>query len=297
MKCALLAVAIGLGAGEEKNSYPLPDLLVEPKAGVEKNYHFLDARSASKYAAGHIPGAVWIDQEAWSKRFSETPFPLTKPGFVAEAFIWSAKIGVLGIDNSTKVVVYDDALAKDAARIWYILRYIGVKDVRLLNGGYPAWTAAGLTVGKDRVVPAEKIFTVGEAETARFADKARVLAIVEGKTAQIIDARSLDEHCGDDKLKNKRGGAIPGAIHLEWSDALDKKTQKFKTAPELSKILKDAGIDLAKPSVTHCQSGGRAAVMAFTLELMGAKEVANYYRGWSEWGNDEKTPIVTPKKK
>ena len=89
---------------------------------------------------------------------------------------------------------------------------------------------------------------------------------------------------------------MPGALHLEWADALDPTTKKFKNADDLAKLFKEAGIDLAKPSVTFCQSGGRASVMVFTMELMGAKEVANYYRSWSECGNAEQTPEATPKK-
>jgi len=111
------------------------------------------------------------------------------------------------------------------------------------------------------------------------------------KKVQIIDARSESEFCGDNKLQNQRGGHIPGAVHLEWSDAIHPDTHKFRSAADLVEIFTDAGIDLTKPSVTHCQSGGRASVMAFTLELMGAKEVSNYYRGWSEWGNTEDTPV------
>jgi thiosulfate/3-mercaptopyruvate sulfurtransferase len=65
----------------------------------------------------------------------------------------------------------------------------------------------------------------------------------------------------------------------------------------LAKLFKDAGIDLARPAVTHCQSGGRASVTVFALELMGAGDVRNYYRSWAEWGNDPDTPIVRPRQK
>jgi len=88
-----------------------------------------------------------------------------------------------------------------------------------------------------------------------------------------------------------------GAKHLEWSDLLDKDTQRFKPADELRKLFKEAGIDLYEPTATHCQSGGRASVMAFGLELMGAKDVSNYYKSWAEWGNADDTLIVTSKGK
>src|ERR1700687_6047710 len=125
-----------------------------------------------------------------------------------------------------------------------------------------------------KLVPAEK----------RLATKDQVKESLKDKMLQIIDARSEGEYCGDTKLA-KRAGAIPGALQLEWKALLDPKTQKFKSAPELQQVFEKAGIDLTKPSVTHCQSGGRSSVMVFAMELMGASDVRNYYRSWAEWGN------------
>jgi thiosulfate/3-mercaptopyruvate sulfurtransferase len=107
-----------------------------------------------------------------------------------------------------------------------------------------------------------------------------------------VDARSAEEYCGTADTA-KRNGAIPGAVHLEWSDTVD-KAGRFKSPEELTKLFREAGIDPSRPSITYCQSGGRAAVMAFALELMGGKDVRNYYRSWSEWGNSEDTPVVKP---
>jgi thiosulfate/3-mercaptopyruvate sulfurtransferase len=87
---------------------------------------------------------------------------------------------------------------------------------------------------------------------------------------------------------------MPGAKHLEWSDLIDRKTQRFKPAGVLRQLFADAGIDLKQPTVTHCQSGGRSSVMAFGMELMGADNVSNYYAGWSEWGNASDTPVAKP---
>src|SRR5438034_11780204 len=105
--------------------------------------------------------------------------------------------------------------------------------------------------------------------------------------AQIIDARSRGEYCGDEMFA-KRGGAIPGALHLEWLQLLD-KSQRFKTPEELAGLFKTHGVVLDRPTITYCQSGGRAAVMAFALEWMGAKRVRNYYKSWAEWGNADDT--------
>lgn len=285
-----LMLALSTTGGDAAKDYPRKELLVEvkdlAKPDVAKSFLILDARSQEKYKQGQIPGAAWVDHEEWSKAFGKTQDPKE----------WAKRIGDLGIENGDKVLVYDDAMQKDAARIWWILRYFGHKDVRLLNGGVQAWTDAKQPLSKSDVAFEIGKYLIEAPQTDRFATGDDLLKMLKDKKIQIIDARSEKEHCGDEKLKNKKGGAIPGAMNLEWTDALDKKTQKFKTREELASIFKNAGIDVGKPSVTHCQSGGRAAVMAFTLELMGASNVANYYRGWSEWGNREDTPTVSPKK-
>jgi thiosulfate/3-mercaptopyruvate sulfurtransferase len=291
MHLSLLApVALLLAADTAPARYPRPELLVEPtelaKPLIAKEFRILDARAKDSYQGGHVPGAVWLNHAEWAKAFAKGQ----------DAAEWAKRIGALGIDSKTKVVVYDDALAKDAARVWWILRYWGVKDARLLNGGWPAWQASELPVSKEDVRVTAASFSVPTAEEARLATKDQILQGLKDSKFQIIDARSEEEYCGDAKTA-KRNGAIPGALHLEWTEALDKKTQRFKGPAELQALLKKVGIDLSRPTVTHCQSGGRAAVMAFTLELMGAKEVRNYYRSWSEWGNADDTPVVRPKQK
>src|SRR5262249_29978254 len=112
---------------------------------------------------------------------------------------------------------------------------------------------------------------------------------------QLIDSRSREEHCGESRTA-KRNGTIPGAKHLEWSDTLEPKTGRFKSAAELTKLFRDAGIDPGKPATTYCPPGGGAAVMAFVVELMWGNRVRNYCRSWAEWGNDRETPIVVRKR-
>lgn len=269
------------------NAYPRKDLLIEPNelAKMAGKIQVLDVRARDKYLKSHLPKAVWVDANLWSKEFAKQQ-DLGK---------WERLVGDSGINPREPIVIYDDALSKDAARIWWLLRYWGCKDVRLLNGGWRGWLDRALPVSKESVTAAMLKIELGKARSGLFATKQSVLDALKEKKTQIIDARSAAEHCGDAKLASK-GGSIPGARHLEWSDLLDKKTQRFKSPDELRDIFKKAGIDLAAPAVAHCQSGGRSSVMAFTMELMGAKHVANYYRGWSEWGNADDTPVAVPKK-
>ncbi|MFO0881089.1 MAG: sulfurtransferase [Gemmataceae bacterium] len=282
---ALVATVGRSWAGDD--AYPRANLLAEPVQLSKANgFVILDAREKEKYSAGHIPGARWVDHEAWAKSF----------GHGDDADRWTKRIGALGIGNDTKVIVYDDNSHKDAARIWWQLRYWGVEDVRLLNGGWTGWKVGGYPIEKDEVVPVAVKYEA-KARTGRLATKEQLVKSLRDGSIQIVDARSEGEHCGVEKMKNKRAGAMPGARHLEWSDLIDSDTKRFKSSAELTKLFDVAGIDLTRTTATHGQSGGRAAVMAFGLELIGAKDVSNYYRSWSEWGNTEDTPVVPGKVK
>ena len=285
-----LSLVFLLAASADKPSagYAKPDLLVEAadvmKAPTKRMVRVLDARGKGKYLDGHVPGAVWIDAPAWAHAFAVGQ----------DAAKWEPIIAPLGVTPADTIVIYDDNQSKDAARIWYILRYWGFDDVRLLNGGWKAWQATGATPQKEMpVVQPIKELNLKPAPE-RLATKTQLLDLLKSKPPQIVDARSETEYFGTEETAT-RNGSIPGAAHLEWSDTLDAKTGRFKNADELAKLFEKAGVDPSKPAVTYCQSGGRASVLAFVLELMGGKDVRNYYRSWSEWGNDPATPIVKPK--
>lgn len=280
---ALLATAGTDGAAAD---YARPELLIEPRtlAMLSRETLALDARPRAQYLKGHLPRAVWVDTAAWTKEFARQK----------DAAAWSQRLAKLGVRANVPIVVYDDGSVMSAARVWWILRYWGVKNVQLLNGGWPAWHAADLGAEKEPTLPRPSDFKA-QAVAGRLATRARVQALLKDDKAQLIDTRSEGEHCGTAKLA-KHGGAIPGSRHLEWSEVLDPKTRRFRSAAELTKLFAKAHIDPRRPVVTYCQSGGRAAVMAFTLELMGGRDVANYYRGWSEWGNADDTPIERSKK-
>jgi thiosulfate/3-mercaptopyruvate sulfurtransferase len=272
-------------------SYARPELLIEApelarRLGGATDLHILDARPRAQYQAGHIPGARWVDHDGWAEAFTAGQ----------EVAAWSRRLGALGLRPDSTVIVYDDSAGKEAARIWWILRYWGVKDARLLNGGWTAWRAAAGPVGTSMPPPPPRQEVTFRAQPDWLANKDQLLENLKDKRMQVIDARTEKEYCGTLRIA-KRGGSIPGAIHLDWSDLVDKKTKRFKSPEELAKLFREAGIDLKRPAVAHCQSGGRASVMVFALELMGAHDARNYYRSWAEWGNDPDTPVAKPKPK
>ncbi len=288
---------------QAEETYPRAEMLVEVEELIRatpdaraSSYLILDARPRKKYEENHIPGALWVDTEQWSKAFATEATALAR-----------GLQGHLKKAADRRIVIYDDSRTNQAARVWWILRYAGARKVSLLNGGWLAWTArkapveSGFTDVQKWPDPMQHMdegdTTFAEANTKRLITMRQLLEVLKepGQT-QIVDARSEGEYCGMVGMA-KRLGSIPGAIHLEWTDLLDAKTHRFKAPAELRELFAKAGIKLDQPAVTYCQSGGRASVMAFALELMGGRQVQNYYASWAEWGNQDETPIVKPKPK
>ncbi len=254
--------------------YAKPELLVEPDAlttpeGAAK-FRILDLRSAAKYEAGHVPGAVNAPLSKWSKAVTAK---------TADAAFWKAELAAVGVPPRVPVVVYADDV-RETCRGWWLLTQAGVPDVRVLNGGWQAYQAAnGPTDTKPTTAPAAPHdWTL---VPARRLDKEDVLEKSKSKSEKIIDARSADEF---------KAGRVPGATWLEWSELIDPKTKKFLPPAELRKVFKDRDLDPTAGGCVYCQSGGRASVVAFGMELLGAKGAKNYYRSWSEWGTDKDTP-------
>lgn len=281
-----MALLLSLLLAAPPAGYARPELLAEARplaAELAAGPLVLDCRSLADYQKGHVPGAVRVDSPAWAKAVGDG----------TDAAGWSKRLGDLGVNKGRRVVVYDAGKSRDAAHAWWVLRYWGVEDVRVLNGGFKAWLAAACPVETAAATP-KPVALAARAQGERLATKADVLATLAAKSIQIIDTRSDGEFTGTQPMAGTRPGAIPGARHLEWDRLLDPTTQKFLPAPELAGRLAGAGIDLTAPCVTYCQGGVRASVMAFALELMGADPARNYHASWGEWGNDPTTPVVKP---
>jgi thiosulfate/3-mercaptopyruvate sulfurtransferase len=280
------ALFVSLAIAATPHAYPNPSLLLQPGdlAKASGDYRLLDVRSRDAFEKGHAPGAIWVDVAAWSKAFNADPDDATG---------WSKRLGGYGIDADKSIVVMGDAL-NESARVWWLLRYWGCSDVKLVDGGWTGYVDAG---GPVTIVQAKPRQTTPNltAHHERLETKGQLLDALKGKPPQIVDARSTAEYCGT-KETAARNGSIPGAINLEWTEVLDPKTKRFKSPADLKALIAERHIDVDRPVVTYCQSGGRAAAVAFTLELMGGKQVGNYYKSWAEWGNAADTPVVKPPK-
>jgi thiosulfate/3-mercaptopyruvate sulfurtransferase len=286
---ALLAtLALMLVAAGSTTSPPATlvsfDALQKRIATPDPRLRLLDTRPRLEFDKGHIPGAVWVDMKAAAAI-------ATKPNGLTDKDAWSAWLAPLAIGEDSEVLVIDGARQLDAARAWWLLKYLGVGEVGLIDGNYPLWAKEGRPVSTDSTKVDPRPFRV-TFRTDRHATRSEVLAALEAHTARVIDARTEAEHTGA-QAKAKRGGHIPTACHLEWTEFVT-PDGRFLDEPATRAKLIAAGLKPGEPLITHCQSGGRASVDAFVFERLGFP-TRNYYLGWSDWGNVEDTPVATGK--
>jgi thiosulfate/3-mercaptopyruvate sulfurtransferase len=245
----------------------------------------LDMRPPEAFANAHIPGARSFDIFGISLIDTRLQ-PL-------EAFLWLIEhlIQAKGINNDSTVVVYDDIAGMRSARLFWFLEFFGHDDVHLLNGGFNAWSAAGLPVTHEAAIVKGGNFKM-KPRRALLATVDDVRDRLGNSSAVIVDTRSDAEYTGQ-LVRARRGGAIPGAVHLEWTNNLD-SNGFFKTADELAKMYADRKITPDKEVIPHCQGAYRSAHTYLALRLIGYPNVKNYLGSWGEWGNRDDLPIEHP---
>ena len=242
---------------------------------------YLDARDQAAFDAGHAPGAVRVPLEAWdaAAKSADTGFDRTD--------YWDAALTALGTGPSAIAVAYDTGSMTNAARVWFILQYYGVKSV-ILNGGWPALSAAG-AVPAGAEPSGEKIRATPGAGSVNLVDRETLKRQLDG-AAHVFDSRTRAEFTGEDSRKRARSGHLPGARHLSHVDLMDKGF--VHPAPKLRAMLEGVGFGPGDHIVTHCEGGGRAALAAAAAARAGFDDVRVYYLSFADWVRDESCPIV-----
>jgi len=237
------------------------------------------------YRAGHLPGAVYVDLDTElaappSAAAGRHPLP-DVADLLAAARRW-------GLRDGEPVVVYDDSGATSAARAWWLLRWAGVADVRILDGGLPAWTASGGAVEPGDVTPppGDVVLSGGHLPTVDADEAARWAG--EGV---LLDARAAERFRGEVEPVDPRAGHIPGAVSAPTADNLDAEG-RFRPADDLAARFAALGVPEGGEVAVYCGSGVTAAHQAAALVLAGRTPVL-YPGSWSQWSNDPGRPVAT----
>ena len=268
--------------------YKNPDLLWAPdrlrRALDAGPPLILDIRTTQDYVAGHIPGAVHLDLFGLSVRH-------TGPESL-DSFFWMIEglFGNRGVDHGKTVVVHDERTGTRAARAFWFLEYFGHEDVHVLDGGYDAWEMAAHPVSRDPVKPEGASFKARPVAD-RLATAETILKGLDDGGCVVVDTRTDGEYHGTE-ARAKRGGAIPGAVHIEWKNNVEDGA--YKNADDLAAIYAPAGVTPDKDVSAYCQGGYRSAHAYLALRLLGYEKVRNYISSWAEWGEREELPIETP---
>lgn len=255
-------------------------------AVLDASYHLPAASrdAAAEFAAGHIPGARFLGLASLYDAGSPVPYALPTPEQLAD------RLASLGVGPEDAIVIYDDSAIRTSARAWFALTASGRGKVAILDGGLAKWRAEGrpLENGSPAIVPASP---ASLAAPVRVRSKADMLANLDSKAEQVLDARGADRVFGTgvDPVHGVPNGRIPGARNLPYT-AVFNPDHTFRAPDDLRAAFAGAGIDLGKPVTTTCGSGVTASVLLFAMHLLGKEDTALYDGSWSEWGADPETP-------
>ena len=261
---ATLRGPLGLGAESAVGAYETHGIAL------------VDVRPAEDYEAGHIPGARHLDPNAVVDPHAPVEGALRSQAEVA------AILGGLGLNAAHRVVFYDDRGGFHAARMFWLLEYLGHRDIALLNGGLSAWVAAGGPLSSTSPAFEARPFGVS-AMPRRVAHADYLLRHQHDPETVVVDVRptALFEE-----------GHIPWAINLPWALNLT-EDKMFRPADALAAPFEAAGVTPDRNVVIHCQQGLASSHSYVALRLLGYPRVRVYHRSWAEWGTADDLPKAT----
>ncbi|MGR3540423.1 MAG: 3-mercaptopyruvate sulfurtransferase [Hasllibacter sp.] len=261
-----------------------PDLRV-----LDGSWHLpADGRDArAEFDEVHVPGARFFDIDEVSDSRSDLPHMAPE----TEKFL--SRVRRLGTGDGHQVVVYDTRGIFSAARVWWLFRLMGHRDVAVLDGGLPKWLAEGRPVTGDATQVRDR-HMFARRQNQMLADVTEVASALKLGDRQVVDARPAARFRGEapEPREGLRAGHMPGARNLPHSEVLN-PDGTMRDADGLRAAFEGAGIDPARPVITTCGSGVTAAVLSLALARLGNEDVALYDGSWAEWGMESDLKVVT----
>ena len=251
----------------------------------DKNVIIISAQKPAKYNTVHIKGSVnmppaeLVNNEP-IKYMNKSPEEMAKI------------LGDRGIASDKELVLYDNGSSKYSGRLYWVLKYLGAKDVKILNGELPAWKAARKPITKTPTKLPKATFTV-DVHPEYLAKLDEVMKATSDPNYVIVDARSVEEYNGTDEDTELRRGHIPGAVHIEYKELLDSKG-KLKSKEQLEEIFKSKGVTPDKTVIVYCATSVRAGIEFFALHsILGYPKVKLYDGAFTEWQSKSSNKVVT----
>ncbi len=263
-------------------------LVVEPAQLAEQlgaqNLLIVDLCKPEIYANQHVPGAIHLE---YAQLVTAQP-PVM--GLLPDDACLGQVFSALGLAPDMHVVAYDDEGGAKACRLLWTLDVIGHAHFSLLNGGLRAWLAGRHPVNNTPARPGASHYQVTCSGRA-LADKEYILAHLQDAQVKLLDARTPGEYRGTDK-RAQRGGHIPGAVNMDWTEALDMQNSgRLKAADALRARLDALGVTPDKEVIVYCQTHHRSSHTYIVLKSLGYPRLKGYPGAWSEWGNSCDTPV------
>ena len=263
-------------------------LIVEPST-LKEHLHsddvlIVDLSSPATYVQYHIPGAVFLNYE-WIVRIEQP-----RMGLLPTEEQLNNVLGSLGLTKDKHVVVYDDEGGGRACRLLWTLEVAGHTNYSILNGGLQGWSNHGNEISSEIAYPTPCEYKA-EMNYEPVATRQFILDHLSDDSVALFDTRSAAEYSAK-KVFAQRGGHIPGAINIEWTEAMNFEHDKcLKPEAELRQMLESKGITPDKTIVVYCQTHHRSAHTYIMLKSLGYENIKGYPGSWSDWGNEPNTPI------
>jgi len=268
-----------------------PGLLIQPEQLLpllgDSRYLIIDVSSDDNYQRGHVPGSVHISPSQLLCGIKPATGKIPTMDQLASLF------SAIGLRDDKHVIVLDDEGGGWAGRLIWTLDVLGHKQYSYLDGGLVAWTNEGFPITTEPTPLTPSHYTACRKDSTVIAELDQIMASLDNDNFRIWDARSQAEYDGS-KVFAQKGGHIPGAKHLEWTDLMDKQRNlRLLPLTTITTMLAERDLGPERDIVTHCQSHHRSGLTYLVAKLLDYPNIRGYHGSWGEWGNDPDTPVET----